>query len=434
MLETSILQLQSDLQEMTETTLVGWEGDFFQAACQQAQQQAQGWLEEMDAKLLALKPAGWRVIGKRKRTLVTRFGEVTFQRRLYHDEQGRARLLLDEVLGLPAYQDASAEVTEAVVEMASRIGFAQTAEMMAHLTGGVLSPSTVWRLVQRVGERVQEAEEAEVERVFGQGKPLKRRGKRWAERLYVEADGVMVRQRTGNGRSVWKELRLGVARDEQGKRQIYLQRAGNGDFWEGASVVWGAVWDWEHVQEVVVSGDDAAWIDNAQILHSRLVRQLDSFHLARAASRAAGPELGAALSQALQAGQQERAKALWEQVPPIRPNTPKKQKQARTWLKRHLDDPRLTRWWLQLDQQQPHPETLGHIESLVGAIVAQRMKGQRRHWSLRGMQHMGKVLQLVHNGELALWCGRPPKVQTPRPTSKSLPRRNRLRLPHDPGH
>jgi len=43
------------------------------------------WLEKVDAWLLRHKPRGWRVVGRGKRTLVTRFGEVTF-RRLYRDE------------------------------------------------------------------------------------------------------------------------------------------------------------------------------------------------------------------------------------------------------------------------------------------------------------------------------------------------------------
>ncbi len=192
-------------------------------------------------------------------------------RRLYQDAEGRYWFLLDEVLALPAYQDASPEVMEAVVALATVVAFAQAAEMLVRLTAGVLSASTVWRLVQRVGQRVQEGEEAEVVRVFGQGEPPQRWGQRSAPRLYVEADGVMVRQRTGQGRSVWREMRLGVAYDEEGEQQVYVQGADSPDFWEGASLVWGAVWDWGQVQEVVVNGDGAAWVEGARMLHSLLL-------------------------------------------------------------------------------------------------------------------------------------------------------------------
>jgi len=95
---TGIPQLRAHLQGETETSLLGWEQHFFQAACRQAQRAAQEWLEGIDALLLAHKPEDWRVVGKWRRTLVTRFGKVTFEPRLYRDEEGRYGFLLDEVL------------------------------------------------------------------------------------------------------------------------------------------------------------------------------------------------------------------------------------------------------------------------------------------------------------------------------------------------
>jgi len=269
MREQSITQRRARWQEEMSISFAAWEGLFFQEACRQAQRAARVWLEKADAWLRQHKPRGWRVVGERKRTLVTRFGEVTFRRRLYRDEAGRYRFLLDEVLGLPAYQAASAEVMEAVVMLVRGMAFEQAAEM----TAGVLSGSTVWRRVQRLGQRVHEAEDAEVERVFGQGQPPQRRGQRVAERLYVETDGVMVRQRTGQGRTSWKELRLGVAYSDEGLERVYVQGSKKSDFWEGASVVWGEAWDWGCVQEVVVNGDDASWVEGARVLYAQVVRQ-----------------------------------------------------------------------------------------------------------------------------------------------------------------
>ncbi len=121
---TSIPQLRDHLQGETETPLLGWEQHFFQAGCRQAQRAVREWLEQADAWLLEVKPAGWSVVGKRQRTWVTRFGEVTFERRLYQDEGGRYRFLLDEVLDLPAYQEASPEVMEAVVHLTTGVAFA----------------------------------------------------------------------------------------------------------------------------------------------------------------------------------------------------------------------------------------------------------------------------------------------------------------------
>lgn len=422
--EKRIPQLQADLQ--TEIPLEGWEGYFFQQACRLAREEAQKWLEEVDKLLLAVKPLGWRVVGFRSRSLVTRFGSVTFKRRLYQDEEGAYHFLLDEVLGLPAYQGASLEVMESVVLLATSLPFAKVGEVLERLTAGVLGASTVWRLVQRVGERVVEEEKEEVERVFAQGEPPQRDGEKQVQRLYVEADGVMVRQRTGEGRSRWKEVRLGVAYDEEGRKRFYLQGDEEVDFWEGASLEWGAVWDWRFVKEVVVNGDDASWIEGASEILEGVVRQLDGFHVVRAAYRAAGKEVGAALSKALQAGDWPQVQKIWQQVPQPGEEASKAQEAAWRWLAKHLKDPRMVRWWHRVGESEEGVETLGHIESWVGAIVAHRMKGKRRHWSDRGRRHMAKVLQVVHNGEVAMWCRRHKQPQdklSPQVKSQSSQRR-----------
>jgi len=426
-----IPQLRTHLQRQTETPLEGWESYFFQRACRLAQEQARTWLEELDEQLLGVKPRGWRVVGKRSRTLVTRFGPVTFERRLYRDERGGYHFLLDDVLGLPAYQAASWEVMESVIMLVTGMPFARVSDVLERLTAGVLSPSTVWRLVQEVGQRVVEAEEMEVKRVFGQGAPPRRVGQRRARRLYVEADGVMVRQRTGEGRTRWKEVRLGVAYDEAGKERVYLHGGEKVDFWEGASLEWGAEWDWGHVKEVVVSGDDASWIDEASEVFTGVIRQLDRFHVVRAAYRALGGEAGRALSDALQTGDWQQVRKIWQHVPKPGKEAPKTQREAWDWLARHLEDPRMVRWWHRVGESEGDVETLGHIESLVGAIVAHRMKGKRRHWSARGKQHMVKVLQVVHNGEVASWCGRHLQTQD-MPPQEAQSRHPYPRLSRDP--
>jgi len=398
MLTQSIAQLRAAWQREEGFALAQRESYRFQQACAWARRKAQAFLERLDAWLLAHKPEGWQVVGQRTRTLVTRFGEVTFRRRLYRDPQGKARFLPDEVLELPAYQAATADVTEAVVALAAETAFVRAAQVMERLTGGVLSSSTIWRLVQQVGQAIQEAEAEEVERGFGQGQPPRQRGPHVAPRLYMEADGVMVRQRTGEGHTVWREVRCGLAYDDTGREQAYVQGPGKGNFWEAASLVWGAVWDGGRVEEVVLSGDDAAWIEEGWWLHPRVMRQRDGFPIARAACRAAGAEQGAALRAALQAGAWEQAAALWAQVPEPGNEAPSQQRRAWAWLDRHLHDPRLVRWWRQKGEEGENLETLGHIESQVRALIAHRMKGKGRHGSARGLRHLAKGRQELRNG------------------------------------
>ena len=432
MLPESIAQLRQKMQADRDFDLLTWEQMVYRKACAQARREAQALLQALDEALLRDKPQGWQVVGLRPRSLVTRFGEVRFSRRLYRDPQGRYWFLLDEVLDLPRRQAATAEVTEAVIHAAAGMGFEQAREMLENLTAGVLSTSTVWRLLQHVGEAIEAVEQEEVEQVFEHGRAPRRQGHRSAERLYIEADGVMVRQRTGRGHTVWREVRVGAAYDEGGEARAYLQGPEGGDFWEGASLSWGAVWDWSQVQEVILNGDDASWIDQGRWVHDQVVRQLDAFHIARAAYRAAGKTLGAALSEALQAGDRARVQALWAQVSPPGEEAPQRQQQAWAWLAKHLDDPEMVRWWQGRIQGKPR-ETLGHIESYVRAWVAHRMKGKGRHWSAAGMRHMAKVRQVVWNGELQAWCGRHRRPEAYLEEAKEKPKGRRGRLRDDPG-
>ncbi|HGG63541.1 MAG TPA: hypothetical protein ENK34_03110 [Rhodobacteraceae bacterium] len=171
-----------------------WEGHIFQAACAWGRALAEALLQAWDDKLLAQKPRGWRVVGFRERTVLTRFGEVRIRRRLYLDEQGRARFLLDELLGLPPRQLAvSVVVVEKVIEVASEMGYRKTGEILASLTEGALSTMSVWRLLDQVGERALAKEDVEGEAVYKRGERPAQEGEEAPERLYS------VRKRTGYG-------------------------------------------------------------------------------------------------------------------------------------------------------------------------------------------------------------------------------------------
>ena len=58
--------------------------------------------EGADEALSQERPARWRVVSIEERTLVSTVGGLRLKRRLYHDEKGKQRMLLDEELGLPA--------------------------------------------------------------------------------------------------------------------------------------------------------------------------------------------------------------------------------------------------------------------------------------------------------------------------------------------
>ena len=80
---------------------VDWEERIYGESCAWARQQAEAYIEELDEALYEARAGDWRVLGFRRRVLVTRFGEVEVRRRLYQDDHGGGCFLLDEHLGLP---------------------------------------------------------------------------------------------------------------------------------------------------------------------------------------------------------------------------------------------------------------------------------------------------------------------------------------------
>jgi len=110
-------------------------------------------LRRWDEQLLAQKPDGWRVVGFRERVVMMRFGEVQVRQRLYKDEEGHGRFLLDEHLGLAPRQLATPAIAEKAVEVATEIGFVKTGELFESLTEGALSAMSIWRLLRDAGER-----------------------------------------------------------------------------------------------------------------------------------------------------------------------------------------------------------------------------------------------------------------------------------------
>ena len=65
-----------------------WEAESYQIGCNVAKAIATRLLEKIEEGLFQNRPSGLRVKDIRKRTLVTRFGDITVSRRLYQDDQG----------------------------------------------------------------------------------------------------------------------------------------------------------------------------------------------------------------------------------------------------------------------------------------------------------------------------------------------------------
>ena len=392
-----------------------WEENCYRLGCEVARKVAVEYLEEKAEQLDKERPPGYRVKNTNSRTLVTRFGDITFSRRLYQDRHGQYHFLLDEYLNWRSYQAATPSLTEALVESATGSTFRRVSKEVEKYTAGVLCASAVHRLLQKVTQDAIDNKKDDWHSCFESGS-LSPPGERKIPVLYTEADGLWIHLQQeeqkhyelknaiayeGWERIPGEEERYGVV----GKK-IYCRGDDSIPFWDGASLEWHKWWDLGYAKLIVVGGDDAEWIDKGTEELPFSVRQLSGFHLARSCRK--GWEDGDHMYAAIREGRVRRT------LGKLQERKGKTAQKARNYVLERLDKgadwrEKIVEYELREDIQIPEgARGLGAIEGNESNLFADRMKDRGMSWTISGAQHMGKAIQLAFNGELAKYCGGKP--------------------------
>lgn len=210
---------------------------------------------------------------ERARQVLTTCGAVDLARPWYHCARcGRGWSAVETTLAVAPRARVSAGLAGWVVRLGATVPFREAAELLAELTGLAPGVETIRRHTEAAGAALRVAEDAAVERV--------ERTREAAEPvdpapglLVVEADGAMVRYRSG-----WHEAKLGlvagwedgalrapsyVAAREPAERfgaRLAAEAARRGALdvarWEGGVTGRGLA----VLREVALYGDGAAWI------------------------------------------------------------------------------------------------------------------------------------------------------------------------------
>ncbi|MEA3327239.1 MAG: UPF0236 family protein, partial [Chloroflexota bacterium] len=69
-------------------------------------------LQEIDEEIQKVVPDTWENLGREERQVVTCVGAIPFKRRVYKDEAGERRKILDEIIGLDRYSRYSSSVKQ----------------------------------------------------------------------------------------------------------------------------------------------------------------------------------------------------------------------------------------------------------------------------------------------------------------------------------
>ena len=399
-------------------------------ACQWARACLKGTLEALDMTLSQERGAGLRLVGKRGRTLITQFGDVRFERRLYREEgEGRYRFLLDEALKLPVKEAVTKVVAKLALSVAAVLPYRRAMKVLAEFLPQFFSATALQRMVRRFGQRVEKAEAQREEATFKNGE-IPPMGKECVSRLLVEADGVSVAlQRETQRRG---EVKVGVAYTgwkPVGYRRYQVEGKVVHAGVEDAETFWERFWlgackryDLSSMKYVVINGDGAEWIGEG-LMGIPGVMQLDRFHLWRALKLGLGSEdhLACQVYREATEGHWERARELLDTFL-SRPDLTAERRDAAAEVYSYMaSNLEALQDWRSKVECRPGDRSLGAIEGNVGKLVAIRTKRRGMSWSKKGLHAMAKLLQSVHEEEVATYASpnraTPPQSLTPTPAA-----------------
>lgn len=249
-------------------------------------------LEVFDARLFADRPEGWRVKDARPRSVLTEFGEVTFDRRVYVDEFGDRRTYLDEIVSLRPRKRLSPGAFRALALFGSEIPYGRAAKMLfRHCAGGVSAMTTMGAL-RETGDLLEAEAETRRRELFDHG--LLPAASRQSEELRVEADGIWVALQRARGRGVEVKALCAYEGKSAGKRVGVVHHAlvgGPKRFWEEGVAHLAGHYSLPALKRCYAGSDGAKWCGSVgDYLHGpEVVHKLDPWHVSRAI-RTAFPE------------------------------------------------------------------------------------------------------------------------------------------------
>ena len=217
---------------------------------------------------------------KDKRTIISIFGEIDFERRYYQDKQSKKRVyLLDQFLGLEKRERMLPNVKERMVEEARDTSYKRAGKKASY--GTEISKQTVKNEINKLE--------------FNKKLESKTSTKKEVKNLYIIADEDHVHLQKGG----IEEPRLiivyeGIERQE--KRVILKNKKHFGgvykgkidDLWEEVLTYIENNYDTEYLEKVYLSGDGATWIKTGLEWIPKSIYVLDEFHMKKAVNGIVG--------------------------------------------------------------------------------------------------------------------------------------------------
>ncbi len=206
-----------------------------------------------------------------KRTLITRFGELKFERTYYKDIINNSYVyILDELLGIEKYERVEANLKGDILDKVVDVSYEKAAKLSTPVP---LTRETVKKIIRENG--IIDNLELEVKE------------KKEVDTIYIEADEDHVPLQNGKN----KEMKLIYVYDDktkvnQGRTKLENIRYFTGemspeDLWTEIATYLDNAYDLDKVENIYIAGDGARWIKGGTEIIKDSKYVLDHYHLSK---------------------------------------------------------------------------------------------------------------------------------------------------------
>lgn len=399
------------------------EKKIFAYACELAREITVQMLEDYDKELAEGRDKKqYRCKGKRQTSIKTVYGEVEYQRNVYRTETETGQtahiFLLDEAMQMDKIGLISTNLAEKIALTVTESPYRVTADIISSTCGQSISAGGVWKVMQLLGERIDEEERHAVKQMeAGQTE-----GKKMIPVLFEEMDGVWLSmqdehhrkmkkqemkvftmyegwdaesEKTGRSTLVEKTMLAGMEKstDFHGKREACIRKKYNAD----------------EIGQRILNGDGGSWV--REPYDPDVIFQLDRYHICQEILRKISHK--EAQGEIRRLFEEEKIDEMLRYIetyaesvesPDEKDKNSKKARELYQYLNNNKEG--------LLPYQKrgikiPEPgegivyKGMGVQENQNCTVITLRMKHRRMRWSVKGANNLAKALYRKENRELA---------------------------------
>ena len=394
------------------------EKEIFELVCEAGRELTKDILEKYDQHLHTTRnKSELRDKGCRRSTIKTVYGEVSYDRHVYQtcDEYGirHCVYLLDDNLSLNRIGLISENYVELLISSITETSYRNCAERVSETTGLSISHTGVWNVIQTLGEKLEDDEKELIE--ADRNKKIK--GSKEVPVLFEEADGVWLNLQ-GKDRKQRRypkaEMKAAIAYDgwaDKGSGRYSLDgkivTAGfnkAADFQRIREAMIASEYNLDEVQIRILNGDGASWIKKTR--DKETVFQLDPFHRNKAIRENISRRQ--AIQDVMELLEKEQIEEMFEYLTIYKDSLTDdveiekaenliqylsaNKEGLLSYKKRGLDIPECPKGLVY--------KNMGTMENHIWSVIARRMKHNHTSWSIKGGNHLAKILAKKCSGKL----------------------------------